>query len=171
MAARKFAEMPGSDAEKAVRYGVTVPTINRWKSGARTPADDAVISKIEADGGPLRCEWEEFPPEVSAPPLPDFSAEATPTTVQAEANRLLALVQAGMTEASTEPDVSRRMGILANGANIVRQLGRVVGAGHVVTERQILESPHMRLIRDRIIAALEPWPEALAAVATALESP
>ena len=146
-----------------------MPTICRWSNGTRTPADLALLEKIALeDGGPMPGEWKEFPPAKAEPPKPNMAVTATPTTVQAEANRLLALVQAGMTEAQQEADVGRRMGILAHGSTIITQLGRVVGAGHVVTERQILESPHWRLLSDKVIAALEPWPDALAAVGAAL---
>lgn len=163
--------MPGNDAEKAIWFGVTLPTISRWGNGSRAPTAESGKRELIAGkpGGPLPCEWDEAAPVVATPPRPDFTAVATPTTVQADANRLLALVQAAMLEAEQEADVSRRAGILANLANIVRQLGRVVGAGHAVTVRQILESPHWRLINEKIVAALEPWPDALIAVASAIE--
>jgi hypothetical protein len=165
--------MPGSDAEKAVRYGVTLPTISRWGNGTRTPADDAIKKQIEADGGPLVCEWDELPAKVAArpaPPPPAAGADATPDAVTAEANRLLAMVRQANSDAATEDDIVRRVAAFASCATVMQRLGRLVGAGHAVTERQILDSPHMRIISDRIITALEPWPDALAAVAAALES-
>lgn len=162
--------MPGSDAEKAICFGVTLPTISRWGSGSRTPAAGSGIREQIAarPGGPLPCEWDEMPPARALRSAADPSVIATPSSVQADTNRLLALVQAAMREADAEDDLSRRAGILANLANIVRQLGRVVGAGHVVTERQILESPHWRLLCEKITATLEPWPDALAALGAAL---
>lgn len=164
--------MPGSDAEKALRYSVTLPTISRWGNGTRTPADDAIKRQIEADGGPLVCEWDEMPAVVATRPAPPAAAssDATPDAVTAEANRLLTMVRQANDDANTEDDIVRRVAAFASCATIMQRLGRLVGAGHAVTERQILDSPHMRIINDRIVTALEPWPDALAAVAAALES-
>lgn len=165
--------MPGNAAEKAAWFGVTLPTVSRWSNGSRTPTDEATLKLIASKpGGPLPHEWELFEDAPAArPSLPPAAEmpEATPQSVQAEANRLLAMVRSATDEAWLEPDVARRLGMLKDVSSITQQLGRTVGAGHVVTERQILESPHWRLMSDRIIAALTPHPAALAAVAAALE--
>jgi hypothetical protein len=165
--------MPGTQAEKAAKWGVSVASISRWENGLQMPRDTAILAAIEAAGGPSPWEWEVMPDAAkpATPPAapPAYSGPATADSVQREASRLLAMVQSGMTEAAAEPDLSRRMRILSDGANIVRQLGRVVGAGHVVTERQILESPIWRLLCERIINALAPWPDAIAAMAAAIE--
>ena len=162
--------MPGTPAELAAKYGVSVATISRWRGGKQNPSDPATLAQIEAEGGPAPHEWEltESKPVVAARPA-GGPIEATAITVQAEANKLLQQVRDALAEAEAEDDIDRRVRIFSNGSNILRQLGRVVGAGHVVTERQILDSPHWRLLGERIVTALEPWPDALAAVATALE--
>jgi transcriptional regulator with XRE-family HTH domain len=163
--------MPGTPAEKAAKYGVSRATISRWGSGEQAPRDAATLAQIEADGGPLVCEWDEAEAQpATRPPAPPAkpAGEANSTTVQAEANRLLGMVQDATTEAWNEPDVGRRLAMLRDAAAITQQLGRTVGAGHVVTERQILDSPHWKRLSDVITETLEPWPDAMAALAARL---
>ena len=41
--------------------------------------------------------------------------------------------------------------------------------GETLTERQLVKHPRMVVVRDAIVRALEPWPEALQAVGEALQ--
>jgi hypothetical protein len=170
--ARKFSAMPGSNAEKALRWQVTLPTITRWGNATRKP-DEATRQAIEAAGGPLVCEWDESVAVAAKPPpraprsvMPDDAV--SPTSAQDEARRLLRQVVDIEAAAEQEDDLVRRAAILASAATIHQRLAKVVGAGHAITERQILESPMWKRLSDDITATLEPWPDAMAALAARL---
>jgi hypothetical protein len=49
----------------------------------------------------------------------------------------------------------------------IKLLGELTG--ETLTERQLVKHPRMALVRDAIVRALEPWPEALQAVGEALQ--
>lgn len=59
--------------------------------------------------------------------------------------------------------------MLANAAKTLAVLGKLTGVGLSISPRQILDSPNWRLIETAIITALKPWPDALRAVAKALD--
>jgi hypothetical protein len=66
-------------------------------------------------------------------------------------------------------DSRARAAMLANAAKTLHVLGKLTGVGLSISPRQILDSPNWGVIETAIITALKPWPEALRAVAKALD--
>lgn len=163
----EFSAMPQKPAVLSARYEVAASTISLWKSGGRKP--EAVNrAKIEADGGPKAAAWDQdLPePEPAAAPL----EAATETTVVREADRILRMIRVSADDIAlspvAHPDRVRQLDALTR---MTERLASMVGIGLELSERQILASPNLRRIADRITTALEPWPEAMAAAVGALK--
>ncbi len=63
----------------------------------------------------------------------------------------------------------QRSTIIQRVAKLVDDLGRITGETLVVDERRFLKSPAGQRVVDAVVEALEPWPDAMLAVAARLE--
>lgn len=158
--ARKVAKLDAEGASKS--------SVGNWQSGLSLPSGP-MRERIFELGGPDPDSWDE--PHSPTPgalaslgPLAPATAEDTAT----EADLLLADIRRlrGKVETS-DLDVSQQGRLLANLTAMVDKLGHHTGVKH--TPRQILDSPHFITIVDRLIEALEPWPEAMRAAADAID--
>jgi hypothetical protein len=149
---------------------VAVSTIGHWQTGERTPREE-IQELIHSEwNGPHPDAWLEILPE--APELPEVPLEdATPERVGAATARLLQSVRQLQQELEISKDGGEGLGararIAGELAGILGKLGAMTGTK--LTERQILESPQLKVIVATIGEALEPWPDAQRAYANALE--
>lgn len=163
--------MPGSVAEKARRFnsGKTA-AVYAWIRGEYAPAD-AKQAEIEAAGGPLKAWWAELDaaPEPPAPLAVVVPGAASPAGIASEADALLAEVKAGraFVSAIDGGDPGERIRHLERLTSMMVDLSRMRGV--LMSERQILASPHWLTVEAHIVKALEAWPDAIRAVADALD--
>jgi transcriptional regulator with XRE-family HTH domain len=171
----EFSRMAGGVMAKAERFGVGKSTIGNWQTGLTKP-DGAKRERIFEQGGPEPDAWDEPYVEPAAQfevPGEEPAAEpATPESLAETAARQLAQIQklqrelaapAGM--ADMRPDEKVRLQLQMSDA--IAKLS--VFTGVKLTHRMITASPLWQEVCDVIIAALEPWPDALQAVAKALD--
>lgn len=165
----KLAEWERRLKSKGIRAADS--TISAWQSGTRTvPVDVRELIHSEWNG-PHPDAWEDY--TVSEPaPLPDVPLEdATPERVADAAARLLRSVR----QLQQELDASRETGeglgarlrMAESIAGVLGKLGSMTGTK--LTERMILESPKLKEIIAAGVDALESWPDAMRAFASALE--
>jgi hypothetical protein len=72
-------------------------------------------------------------------------------------------------EVSAVDDPAVRVGLADKLAGVITRLGKLTGAS-LANERMIRRSPSWRRIQDAVATALEPWPDAMLAVADALDA-
>ena len=168
----RFSALGVSPAAMSVALGVTLPTISRWRNGSRTPglSDAAKIERLyhlPADNWevPLEAEGEEKPTAAEIPLEP-----ATPEAVTKEVDEWLRLVKGLRAEISEVSEVSKKAALMASAAQVLKVLGQMTGVGMTLTNAQILGSPRWRELESVIMMALEPYPEAMLAVAESLKS-
>lgn len=161
----------------ASRLGTSVASVSLWRSGKRNPGPEFRQAIFEDMGIPPSA-WDDEIAEAPIEPLGDIAAEvaaiaaaggAGAADAEREADRLLAIIRRCMTDIASVVDASPdRVRQLAALTAMVKQLGELTGAGLALSERAILASPNFRVIVDRCVVALEPWPEAMAAVLEAV---
>ena len=152
---------------------MSVQSVGAYRTGDRRPSN-AIMQKIEDMGGPPIAWWDE--PVTRETPRPVGAAEpppetATPDDTANEAGRLLGHIrtlQAALAdpEQTADMDLPQKIRAMDQLAGAIGKLGSVTGVK--LTERAILASPLWQQLEERIMVALEPWPDALRAVAAAL---
>lgn len=168
----EFKRLQGNQTEKAARFGVNPSTISMWESGKRSPGRKH-REEIHEDGGPKPEAWDELiveePPRF--PSALDVDLErATSTAVAREADILLALVKDMLNDLRVQGgDLNERVRLAEKIANIMTACGKHTGAV-ILNERQILASPAWARIWDAAIEALDPWPDAMRALESALSN-
>ena len=166
---KEFSALGSSGVDLAKQLGCAVATISRWKNGEATPEKPWRL-KIFKLGGPEPDAWDEVDTPTKPARKKKRTAKATPASVAAEADLWLHAVQDLRDELpKLVKDPQGRARITREAAGTLAVLGRLTGIGLTVSARQILDSPNFRIIEGRIIQALEPWPEALRAVARAID--
>jgi predicted nucleic acid-binding Zn ribbon protein len=169
----EFSKHPRSGVEWASLLGVTTASASRWKAGLVRPSAK-LRQLIHANGGPDPKTWDQVV-GAAAPTKRKLKTKkkrvkATAAAVIDEADLWLAELQDFRNELPTlVSDAKGRASLLANVAKTLLVLGKITGVGLNISPRQILDSPNWRLIEAKIIQALRPWPDALRAVAKALD--
>ena len=129
-------------------------------------------TKIHALGGPEPKAWDQVAGTKTPKKKPKKRqrVKATPEVVVAEADYWLHALQDFRDELpNLVTDASARSRLLADSARTLAVLGKLTGIGLTVSTRQFLDSPNWRQLEAKIIDALSPWPDALRAVANALD--
>ncbi len=153
----------------------TAQTIDAWKAGRRSPEEGAAILIHEKWDGPSPQDWRtpipSAPASPSAPPPP--LEPVTPEAVADEAATLLQHVrtlQRRLTDVSAQEaaELPAQIRMAESISSVISRLGQVSGSR--ITERAILASPHWAELEAVMVRALEPWPDAMRAVADALEA-
>ncbi len=85
-----------------------------------------------------------------------------------EAQALLEQVHRLRADADEVEDPNRRARLLSNCANQLTQLGKLLGLSAEIDERKIIRTPAWRRLRDRLLEALRPYPDALRAIVEVL---
>lgn len=147
--------------------------VRTWLNGESTPAP-AKQREIEDGGGPPCSWWKETvgpaEPTAPAPAAVVVAGAATPAAVASEADGLLADVQRLRKWVSEQEggDTAEQIRHLGELSRMLTALSKLRGV--LMSERQILESPHWLTLEARIIDALSPWPDALRAMADTLDA-
>lgn len=169
-------QVSGKQAEWARTHGFAQSQVNRWALGLITPTM-ASRTKIHAAGGPDPLLWDEPiapgatpAPKATAPRKPrDPEARATPEGVRSLADAAFGQAQALQDELEADgADLEARIRMAERLGSLIASLGKLTGAA-VLNERQILMSPAFKRIVSVMLEALQPWPDAMRAVAAALE--
>lgn len=151
----------------------SVATANAWKAGRRKPNDKARQRIWELwQIAPGAFDRDQEPVKVTPGALAVVPGSATPEAVISEADLMLAelrQLQRALAAGEGGETAQARLDCLAQAARILTTLGKLTGVGLTVTTRQILSSPNWRLIEDTLTDALHDHPEALLALADALE--
>ncbi len=175
--AQKLKKAPGTQTEKATAIGASRPLIAFWEKGERLPGAQW-REKLEAALGIPRGDWECEPaprltvvpsaPARRAPTAPSSSPTAIdPTDIIGGCKAQLERIA----QMRAELDDPRLLVRLEETESQCRhKLATYLGEGRVVTEASLLRSPAFARVVARITTALDPYPEALLAVAEALES-
>jgi transcriptional regulator with XRE-family HTH domain len=166
---KEFSALGSTGVDLAKQLGCAVATVSRWKTGEATP-EKGYRLKIYKLGGPEPDAWDVLETDAKPSRRKKRTTKATPTTVAEEADLWLHAVQDLRDELpKLVKDIAGRARLMREAAGTLNVLGRLTGIGLTVSARQILDSPNFRIIEGKIIAALEPWPDALRAVAEAID--
>lgn len=175
--AQKLNRAPGTQAEKGEKIGASRALIKFWEAGQRTP-NAAWREKLSAAFGIAPGDWDCEPaprltvvpsaPARRAPTAPSSSPTAIdPTDIIGGCKAQLERIA----QMRAELDDPRLLVRLEETESQCRhKLATYLGEGRVVTEASLLRSPAFARVVARITTALDPYPEALLAVAEALES-
>jgi len=181
----EFSNDHRTGAEWAALLKTAEANVSRWRAGKVRPGAET-RKRIHALGGPEPTAWDDQPP-TAAPAAPHPSRQpkaksppskkrrkprkATAAAVIAEADHWLAELEGFRAEIPTLANDTRgRAALLANAAKTLVMLGKLTGVGLSISERKILDSPNWRILEGKIIKALTPWPDALRAVARAIDA-
>ena len=168
-----FAKCTGTSRDWAQRLGLSVQSVGAYRTGDRSPSNET-RQKIEDMGGPAAILWDE-PAPLGLPRAPrpkrEAPTEATPDDTAAVAAALLGHIQGLQAElddpeATSELELPQRIRCADQLAAAADKLSRITGVR--LTERMILASPLWAELLEKIVAALDPWPDAQRAVATAI---
>ena len=166
---KEFSALGTTGTDLAKQLGCAVATVSRWKNGEATP-DKPYRLKIYKLFGIEPDAWDELDSPSKPTRKKKRTTKATPATVAAEADHWLHAVQDLRDELpKLAKDIAGRARLMREAAGTLSVLGRLTGIGLTVSARQILDSPNFRIIEGKIIQALEPWPDALRAVAAAID--
>lgn len=165
--------------------GAALSTVQAWRDGDRSP-NSAMRMRIrdvakERFGVELPDEaWDERVPaaelQAAVPPPREVRnvAQAVPgaddtATIAAQLLASIRDLQARMHDPNEPPlGIEKEASLMQQLTASAERLGRFTGVK--LTERQILGSPLWGLLLERIMGALEPWPDAMRAVSKALEA-
>lgn len=159
---------PGSAADKAYRISSAGPlscskdAVSSWERGDRAPGED-LAKQIEAALGVEWLWWREKLQDAATEgeplgPVEPEAGAATPVAVITRADALLADVDTARRDAQLITDPASKIRALEQAAGILKTLQALVGA--LQSERAVLDNPHMKRICERVMRALEPFPDA-----------
>lgn len=162
----EFCRFPGTQVTKAERFKVSPQSISKYERGETLPHSE-LRERIADAGGPDPDAWDE--PAVKPAALASLGplASATAADTATEADLLLAEIRKLRQDPNVEQlDVAQKGRLLQSLTAMVDKLGHHTGTK--ITERQILDAPPFLVVVDRLIEALEPWPEAMRAARDAI---
>jgi hypothetical protein len=166
--------MPGGVLAKAERFKVSKSSISNWQRGEGAPPDP-VRERIFEAGGPEPGAWDEvWAPPAAETQLPeDEPAEATAEDTARVAVGLLVEIRKLQRElaspgATADMTIDQRVRMVDALASAADKLGKHTGIK--LTTRQILASPLWAEVLSAVTLALEPYPDAMRAVADSLDN-
>ena len=163
--------LAATTGEQAAALGMSKAQIQRYRCGAFTPPGHVRRTIAEAYPSVAVAAWDELlggaAPTPALPPMPDEPPEPEPANTREAAARHLVAVRAWLARAETATE--RAKGYEAMRKAIELQ-ARLDGAFNSATdESRLAESPRYQAVLAAVLDAIAPWPDALAAVAVALE--
>lgn len=164
----------GTPAELAARFNVSQASISNWRGGQRTPIEAKQIEIEEALGIPREW-WREPPPapppgEPFAPVVVGSLAVAREETLKLAGELLNAARQLAGKANDPALDVREQAGVLRALTPTIQALSKLSGSMLELSEAQVVKSPAFASVLERMVAALEPYPEAMRTLIDALES-
>jgi hypothetical protein len=179
LGAHQLAAAPGTLRAKAAALGVTERSITNYQAGARVPTD-AVQGKALSAFGITRGAWSQSaasaaPTSPSAEPTSSESSTAPPLDGEAPSSSVLPGSLAEIQVQIQRLTVRRESGELSERAlleteKLLAALNRDASKLRGVTSDVLVGSDAWAELQAAIILALEPWPDAMRAVAVALRA-
>jgi hypothetical protein len=169
----KFRALGETGAALAKTLGVSTASIAKWRSGDNRPA------RVHQES--IQARWPhiavaDWVAPVEARVIP-VATEAPAGSLAAASDRLLELADKALRiasesldEAEAEADPGVRAKLLRDFMGTAQALGKLTGEARELSDTQLVKMPAFRRLVDKIVAVLEPWPEAMKAVAEALAS-
>lgn len=170
---RLLLAVPDSLSVVAGKVGCSKALAGYWRQGAKVPSP-TMRAKLEAAYGIAPAAWElapgAAPPEAAGPAAGDEEEpelEAVGTDTLALTNAQLAEIRRalrnkGLSEAARSKKEDTYAKLLALKARLEREQ-------ELVEDRIVREHPMWRRIRERIVEAVRPYPDAAKAIVSALE--
>lgn len=158
---RQLAQVAGSDGEIARAVGTSRQAVHQWRRGEKKPGAPSRL-KLQALLGIDPAAWDRDGSESAAPTaeirvggtsLEQIDAEIASLRLQASAPGLIASARVRISEAITRA---------------VAQRSRVEREQAMLEERIVREHPAYRRMKQRLLEALKPFPDAAKAAAKAL---
>lgn len=171
----------------AAATGASFALVGNWLTGARKPGP-AYRDRLSELYSVRQLSWEESPPKaprapslvakaaapaaLARPPLPSAPpVKATPGDVLSEAAILIAQVRDMRDAVAKDPVATNveKARVLGMCGSTLAQAYKLTGEGLDMPESKLLQTPAFRRVLDTMTLALEPWPDAMRALAAALE--
>lgn len=157
-----------SIANTAAKLGCSPRIVSGWRSGRKIP-NEGSRATIERVYGIARALWDKAASsEPTGPAAPPHAPEGVEARESAEA-RLQAQL-ARLRAQRADPELTERGRLELEKLELAASRALARAEGLELTERQILASVAWRRVCDRMVSALEPWPDAMRAVAAALDA-
>lgn len=167
-----------TDEELAARLDCKRAQVTQWRLAIRTPGTANRTRMRDKLKIPVPS-WDVFPrgapraDVIASTPL-DYepaSPSADDGSVQAKAKRLERLVRSMLDAIEVDKSLTtmERFRLSTDVHNLLDKLGKLTGESQQMPETRILRLPAWRIIQERTIAALRPFPKALAAFVSAVE--
>jgi len=171
---RQLLEQEGSEIQIAKKLGTGKAIIGHWRRGRRLPADGMRHRLELAFGIPPRA-WDVAPgeplPVVAPPELPAALEPAGPPCVDDDplmiARQQLQEVRVALQDENLTSTAAAKLRDTA--AKLLALVSRLELARELQEDRVVRHHPKWKRVKAAIVKALEPYPEAAAAVAEALE--
>jgi transcriptional regulator with XRE-family HTH domain len=162
---RQLLELEGSEQDIATKMGCSRATAGHWRRGRRTPGEGA-RHKLELLFGIPQRAWDVSPGQLAAPPPPEpDTMSRNDDTLDITKQQVLeirrSLVENGLA-AETRAKLRAELG------KLLALRARLELAQELREDRMVREHPEWARVKAAILKALEPYPEAAAAVAEAL---
>lgn len=167
---RLLQAVDASHADIAVAVGATKQAVSYWRRGSKTP-DLAKRMRLHELYGIEASAWERPPASgpastASSPSLPSLPPRSGTETTLQECEAQLAHLHALMSAALVPSERVRLADVYGKQLALKARLER---EQELVEDRLVREHPAWKRIRDSLLAALRPWPDAAKAVAQTLE--
>jgi transcriptional regulator with XRE-family HTH domain len=154
--------------------------VSFWLNGVKKP-DSAARRRLAERWSIDAAWWDEYPTVpgtvIFAPSVRPVAAPAAtsagdaPMSVHEEATRVMAQLRRLQDEVEHDEDTypEKKAKMFASIATSLNVLGRLTGHSLDISETRIVRTPQFGRVMARIEEALNPWPEAMRAVAEALK--
>jgi|ERR1041384_2475166 hypothetical protein len=157
-----------SIANTAAKLGCSPRIVSGWRSGQKIP-NERSRATIERAYGIARALWDKAPsgaPASGSAPPPPTSDTAARESAEARLRAQLTRLK----EQRADPALTERGRLELEKLELAASRALARAEGLELSERKILSSVAWRRVRDRVVVALEPYPEAMRAVANALDA-
>jgi hypothetical protein len=157
--------------------GASYEQVGQWISGHRKPSAKWRPVLLEKYKIPIPA-WDETPTEggllanlgKAPPPAAAPAPTEAPANVRGMAESMIRQIRDLQVKAETDPLMTPddRAKTLARAATVLTAVARLTGEAGDIPEAKLLRTPAFARVRDAMIVALTPWPEAMRAVGEAL---
>lgn len=164
---RQLVALDCTDAVIAQKVGCSRGLAGHWRRGVRVPSD-AMRHKLELLFGIPKLSWDVAPGAelpASASPAPEFELSGDDDVLAITKQQLLEVRVALQVKDLAPPAASK---LRDTSAKLLALRSRLELARELQEDRIVREHPEWQRVKAAILKALEPYPEAAAAVAEVL---